>query len=173
MQYLEIAKIVNTHGLLGEVKVLCNYYGKHFKNWVPKQVVYLKNNSDYQPLTIIKVRTHKNFLLVTFEDYYKIDLVLFMKNKSLGIFDESVATDSESNFSFVNLIDYQVINSDSNQVLGTVTALIENNHSGLWQVDNDQGETFYVPNNQFFIVKIDKIKKKVYFNLISGMFNYE
>lgn len=173
MQYLEIAKIVNTHGLLGEVRILCNYYGKHFKNWVPKQVLYLKNNSGYQPLTINKVRTHKNFLLITFENYCKIDLVLFMKNKSLAIFDESTTIDSESNFSFVNLIDYQVINEESNEVLGKVSALIENNHSGLWQVDNYQGETFYVPNNQFFIVKIDKIKKKVYLNLISGMFNYE
>ncbi|MGL5268758.1 MAG: ribosome maturation factor RimM [Spiroplasma sp.] len=177
MQYLEIAKVITTHGLLGEVKVLCNYYGKHFNNWKPKQVVYLKNHDDYQLLIIKKVRIHKNFLLVTFENYHKIDLVLFMKNKSLGIFnentDDKINEKNDSNFSFENLIGYQVINSDNNEILGTIIVLIDNNHSGLWQVDNSQGKSFYVPNNQFFIVKIDKNKKRVYLNLISGMFNYE
>lgn len=171
MQYLEIAKVINTHGLLGEVKVLCNYYGKNFTNWKPKQVIYLKNGDDYQPLTINKVRPHKNFLLVTFENYQKIDAVLFMKNKSLVVISDEI--NQENNFSFENLIDYQVINIDDNKILGRIIALIDNNDSGLWQVSNDKGATFYVPNNQFFIVKVDKNKKQVYLNLISGMFDYE
>ncbi|MBE4703983.1 ribosome maturation factor RimM [Spiroplasma platyhelix] len=171
MQYLEIAKIINTHGLLGEVKVLCNYYGKNFTNWKPKQVIYLKNDDDYQPLTITKVRAHKNFLLVTFENYQTIELVLFMKNKSLVVISDEKS--DNSNFSFENLIDYQVLDSDEEKILGKVVGLIDNNHSGLWEVKNDQGATFYVPNNQFFIIKVDKDNKKVYLNLIPGMFDYE
>lgn len=171
MQYLEIAKVINTHGLLGEVKVLCNYYGKNFTNWKTKQVIYLKNNDDYQPLTINSVREHKNFLLVTFENYQNIDSVLFMKNKSLAIISDEV--NSESSFSFENLVDYQVIDNQNEKVLGTIIALIDNNHSGLWQVKNEQGKTFYVPNDQFFIVRIDKNNKRVYLNLIPGMFDYE
>lgn len=171
MQYLEIAKIINTHGLLGEVKVLCNYYGKNFNNWKAKQIIYLKTTDDYQPLTIATVRPHNNFLLVTFENYQKIESVLFMKNKSLVVINS--AENKDSDFSFENIIDYQVINNQDSKVLGKVSALIDNNHTGLWEVRNDLGETFYVPNNQFFIVKIDKDKKRVYLNLISGMFNYE
>lgn len=171
MQYLEIAKVINTHGLLGEVKVLCNYYGRNFINWKPKQVIYLQNENGYQPLIIKSVRPHKNFLLITFENYEKIDSVLFMKNKSLTIVSEESTVDSS--FSFDNLIDYQVISNQDQKILGKIIALIDNNSSGLWQVNNDQGETFYVPNNQFFIVKVDKKAKRVYLNLISGMFNYE
>lgn len=171
MQYLEIAKIINTHGLLGEVKVLCNYYGQKFTKWKTNQVVYLKNDNDYQPLTISKVRPHKKFLLITFETYNKIDAVLFMKNKSLVIVDEQNSGDA--NFSFQNLIGYQVINNANQGVLGKIVALIDNNHTGLWQVDNSEGKTFYVPNNQFFITKVDDKNKFVYLNLISGMFNYE
>lgn len=171
MQYLEIAKIINTHGLLGEVKVLCNYYGQKFTKWQPSQVVYLKDNDQYQPLTINKVRQHKNFLLITFATYNKIDSVLFMKNKSLVIIDEE--NSSDANFSFQNLIGYQVVNDDNKEELGEIVALIDNNHTGLWQVTNKENKTFYVPNNQFFIIKVDKKKKIVYLNLISGMFNYE
>lgn len=171
MQYLEIAKIINTHGLLGEVKVLCNYYGQNFTKWKSNQIVYLKNNDDYQALTISKVRQHKNFLLVTFATYNKIDSVLFMKNKSLVIIDEENLSDP--NFSFQNLIGYQAINNADKKVLGEIVALIDNNHTGLWQVQNQAGKTFYVPNNQFFITKVDQTKKIAYLNLISGMFNYE
>lgn len=169
MQYLEIAKVVNTHGLLGEVKVLCNYYGKNFANWKVKQVVYLQDNDDYQPLTINSVRPHQNFLLITFENYQNIDSVLFMKNKALAV----VSDDDSKEFSVENLVNYQVLDNKNEKVLGTIVALIDNNHSGLWQVQNEQGKTFYVPNNQFFIAKIDKENKKVYLNLISGMFDYE
>lgn len=171
MQYLEIAKIINTHGLLGEVKVLCNYYGQNFTKWKPNQVVYLKNNDNYQSLTISKVRQHKNFLLITFATYNKIDSVLFMKNKSLVIVD--IQNSGDSNFSFQNLIGYQVINNTNKKVLGEIVALIDNNHTGLWQVKNQAGKIFYVPNNQFFITEVDQAKRIAYLNLISGMFNYE
>lgn len=171
MQYLEIAKIVNTHGLLGEVKVLCNYYGQNFTKWKPEQVVYLKNNDDYQPLTISKVRQHKNFLLITFVSYNEINAVLFMKNKTLVIVDEE--NSENPNFSFQNLMGYQAIDNAKNKVLGKVIALIDNHHTGLWQIETQAGKTFYVPNNQFFIAKVDQNKKIVYLNLIAGMFNYE
>lgn len=171
MQYLEIAKIINTHGLLGEVKVLCNYYGQNFTKWKPNQVVYLKNNNEYQPLTINKVRQHQHFLLITFATYNKIDSVLFMKNKSLVIINKENSDDR--NFLFQNLIGYQVVNHANNEILGEIVALIDNNHTGLWQVQNQTGKTFYVPNNQFFITKVDQTKKIAYLNLIPGMFNYE
>lgn len=170
MQYLEIAKIINTHGLQGEVKVLCNYYGKNFQNWKAKQVVYLKNNDDYQALTISKVRPHQTYLLVTFENYNEIDSVLFMKNKGLAIVSEAAVPNE---FRFVDLMNYQVLDNKNDKFLGHVVALIDNNHSGLWEIKNEHGKSFYVPNNEFFIAHIDKEHKKVYLNLIAGMFDYE
>lgn len=169
MKYLELAKVVNTHGLSGEIKVLCTYYGLKFNNWKPNQVIYLKENDYYLPLRIKSVRLHKNFLLLTFENFEGIDSVISMKKKSLVILNE----DNDEDFSFENLIDYQVINNQDQKILGSIVGLVDNNHTGLWEVINDQGKTFYVPNNHFFIIKVDKKKKKVYLNLISGMFNYE
>lgn len=171
MQYLEIAKIINSHGLLGEVKVLCNYYGKNFNNWKPEQLVYLKENNDYYPLTIVKVRTHKKFLLITFKNYYTIDSILFMKNKSLVIINSD--ENQNDKFLFENLINYQAVNNHDNKILGKIINLIDNNHTGLWEIVDEENKTFYVPNNHFFITKIDNKKKIAYFNVISGMFNYD
>lgn len=169
MKYLELGTIINTHGLLGEVKVLCNYYGNKF-SWTEKTTVYLEENKQLTPLIITRVRNHKQFLLLTFENYDTIELVQNMKNKHLVINTEEI-TNANLPWIYEDILNYQAFDANNNMFLGEVIAFFDNNHQGLWEIKMINNKTFFIPNNKVFINKINKEEKKVYFNIIEGLIN--
>jgi len=170
MQYLEIGKIVNTHGLDGEVKVICNYYGKNFPNWSKNTNVFLKDNDNFSPLIINSVRKHQQFLLVSFNDFNNINMVEPMKSKPLMIaFDEN--NKGNLPWFYENIINYQVFDNSNNELLGQVVAFFDNNHQGLWEIKNSNHKTFFIPNNRAFIIKIDPEQQSIFINVIEGLIN--
>ncbi|WJG70292.1 ribosome maturation factor RimM [Spiroplasma ixodetis] len=169
MKYLELGTIVNTHGLIGEVKVLCNYYGNKF-SWKEKTTVYLEETKQLTPLIISRVRNHKQFLLLTFENYNTIELVEGMKNKNLVINTEEIINDNLPLF-YEDILNYEAFDANNNAFLGKVIAFLDNNHQGLWEIKMTNKKTFFIPNNKVFINKINKEEQKVYFNIIEGLIN--
>lgn len=171
MKYLKLGTIVNTHGLKGEVKILCNYYGKNFP-WQPKTTIYLHKNDDYKPLIITHARQHKQFLLLTFDKYGKIELVETMKTKEIVIDTDEINLDCLP-WIYNDIMNYQAFDANKNISLGQVINFIDNNHQGLWEIEMIDGHTFFIPNNKTFINKIDKVTKKVYFTMIEGLMGHE
>ena len=167
MQYLDLGIIVNTHGLLGEVKVLCSYYGNSYP-WASGTTIYLQNNDELITLVITKIRKHQQFLLLTFQDYNKIELVEKFKTKHLVVTPELVA---EHNLPWLyeDIVGYQAFDANNNAYLGQVSAFFDNNHQGLWEVKMANDKTFFIPINKVFINKINKTEQKVYFNVIEGL----
>ena len=169
MKYLELATIVNTHALRGEVKVLCNYYGNKF-SWAVKTVVYLEENNQLTPLIITRARKHQQFLLLTFENYNTIELVTPLKNKHLGINLETITND-ELVWFYEDIVNYQAFDANDNTYLGQVIAFLDNNHQGLWEIQMVNKKSLFIPNNKVFINKINKKTQAVYFNMIEGLIN--
>ena len=72
-----IGKIVSTHGIKGELRILSDFEYKDRVFKVGNKLVI--NNKDY---VIRSYRHHKNFEMVTLDDYHDINEVLFLlKNK--------------------------------------------------------------------------------------------
>ena len=66
MNYYHVGKIVNTHGIRGEVRVvpITDFVDDRFQNG--KQL-FIEKNHDYIPVTVEKARPHKGMELVKFE----------------------------------------------------------------------------------------------------------
>ena len=173
MHYQIIAKIINTHGIKGEVKLLCNYQGKHFQGWKANMNLYFYDNSknSYCKLIVNSLRTHKNYLLVTFFNFNTIDEVLFLKNKVLLI-ATSVLASKTNNIIWQDLKSYQVQMWKTSKVIGTIINFYDNNHSGLWEIKTSKN-CFLLPNLPYFIKEIDEINRICYIILISGLVNDE
>ena len=73
-----VGKIVNTHGIKGELRILSNF---KYKNEIFKinNFLYI-DNIKYQIRTY---RKHKNYDMVTLNDYNNINDVLFLKGKQV------------------------------------------------------------------------------------------
>ena len=160
MEYIEVGKIVNTHGIKGELRILSDFEYKDRVFKVGNTLVI--NNKDY---VIRSYRHHKNFEMVTLDDYHDINEVLFLlKNKVY--FKESDLELSDNEILDSDLIKYDVLSND-----GRVGKVLEvffaspNNKVIRIMLDKE----YLIPFNSPLLVRIDKNKKQINVDIIEGM----
>ena len=125
MKYLYIGKIVNTHGIKGEVRILSKfkYKDKVFKK---DMVVYIGKNKDKE--VINSYRVHKMFDMICMDGYNNINQILKYKGENLYINrDDLVLLDGE-------YLDEDLIGLDvrvNNQKIGNVKKIDKSGKQGL------------------------------------------
>ena len=94
MDKVYIGKIVSTHGIKGELKILSDFPYKNKVFVVDKKIII-----DDKEYTIKSYRVHKNFDMVTLDDYKDINEVLFLLKKKVYFDKDSLLlSDNESIF---------------------------------------------------------------------------
>ena len=101
-----LGKIVSTHGIKGELKIKSNfpYKDKAFK--IGNQLII--DNKKYEIKTY---RVHKQFDMVTLDDYHDINEVLFLLKKSVYIEKEDLSLDKNQVLD-EELMTYQVLTTE-------------------------------------------------------------
>jgi len=151
--YINIGKIINTFGIKGELKIISDfeYKDKVFTENFPIYVGELKTKE------IVKThRVHKNFDLVTFENYININEVLKYKGNSIYILRKDLNL-KEDEYLLNDLIGFKVYDNDKE--IGVITDYEYTPSNILFKVKGDK--TFYIPNVAEFIKFIDIKSKKV------------
>ena len=153
MNYVYIGKIVNTHGIKGELKILSDFDKKElvFKN---NFNIYISNN--YIKETINSYRHHKQFDMITLKDYTNINEVL--KYKGLDVYINRDDLNLNNNdYLLSDLINFNII--DNNEDLGIVIDYINNEKQDLLVIKKDK--EYYIPLVDEYIVKVDLDKKQI------------
>ena len=159
--YVYIGKIVNTHGIKGELRILSDF---KYKDKVFKSNMFIYIGKDKVKEKIISYRKHKNFDMVCLEGYNNINEVLKYKGYNVYINKEDIVLDKNK------YLDEDIIGMDvivDNKVIGKVSN-IEKNVQYLIVIKNKDSE-YLVPYNDFFIKKIDINNKKIIINNIEGL----
>ena len=162
-EYLFIGKIVNTHGIKGELRLLSNFKYKD-KVFVENRKVYIGDNKDEE--TIVTYRRHKMFDMITLKGYNNINQVLKYINKEVYVKKNDIElTDKE--FLDEDLINLRVI--FNNQDVGHVVAIRQINPKNkiIEAVINDK--LTRIPYHDDFINKVDIKNNIIELNLIEGM----
>ena len=92
MKYVLIGKIVNTHGLKGEVRILSEFRYKD-RVFVPGMKIYI--GKDKQEEEIVSYRHHKIFEMIMIKGYYDIDEVLKYKGEYVFVNKEDTIRSCE------------------------------------------------------------------------------
>ena len=159
MTKLYIGKIVNTHGIKGELRIKDNLTTKQREEIFKIGSNLIIEDKSYK---ITSYRVHKDYDMVTFLGFTNINEVLFLKGKSvykskdeINLKDEDIL-DSE-------LITYKVITTD--EKVGKILDIEEtgNNYKILRLLINKK--QVLVPYHKDF-VKIDSNKKEVIVKLL-------
>ena len=158
MEYVCIGKLVNTHGIKGEVKLLSNFEYKD-KAFVVGMNFYI--GEDKEKVTVNSYRHHKVFDMVTFKEYNYINDVLKFKNKLVYVLKPDLALDNNS----ILDRDYIGMNAYYEGVLvGKVNDIINNNGYKLMLIG-----TKYVPFNKEFISSVSVTKKELILKNVEGL----
>lgn len=152
MDYICIGKLVNTHALKGEVRILSNF---EFKAKVFKinGVLYVGNKKE--KVLIKSYRRHKSFDMVTFEGMESINDVLRLKGLKVYVTKEELNLNDDEVLP-EELLEMNVISNDKNY--GKITEYRSDNGNKMIRVNNK-----FIPYNKDFIIKIDKENKNIYY----------
>lgn len=161
-EFVYIGKIVNTHGIKGEIRILSKF--SHKKNvFVNGMNIYIGRNKEKEE--IVSYRHHKCFEMITLKGYDNINDVLKYKG-ALCYVKRSDLNLSVNEYLNDDLIGLDVYNDG--KLIGSVVKLeeITDMNSVLWILYNDRQVP--IPFNDNF-VKVDIVNKKVDISVIEGM----
>ena len=160
MDNIYIGKIVSTHGIKGELRILSDFEYKDKVFVVGNKLII--DNKDY----IIKsYRHHKNFEMVTLNDYKDINEVLFLLKRPVYFSKEDLHLGSNEVLDS-DLINYQILTTDGKSgIIKEIFLASANNKILRIQLDKE----VLVPLSSPMIKEINKEKKQVIIELIEGM----
>lgn len=159
MEYFYIGKLVNTHALKGEVRILSNFRHKD-KVFISGFKLYI--GKDKKEYIVESYRKHKNFDMVLFKGYYDINLVEHLKGSLVYINKEDLKLDKNT-YLAVDLIGYNVIINDKR--IGVINDVLDTNANEVLVLDNK----ILIPYVKEFIINVNKEKKEVYVKNMKGL----
>lgn len=158
MEYIYIGKIVGTHGIKGELKIISDF---KYKNEAFKLNNTIYIGKTFQEFTINSYRKHKIYDMITLKDKNDINDVLIYKNKNVYINKLAIKVE----YFDEDLINMEVYSND--KLIGIVKEIYKGIKYDFLKLNNDT----LIPNIKEFVNKIDTINKKIYINEIEGLIN--
>lgn len=156
MNYVYIGKIVNTHGIKGELKLLSDFEFKE-KVFKPNFVIYV----DSKEYIITSYRHHKIFDMITLKGFNDINEVLFLKGKKVYCKKEDLNLRTNE-YLIQDLIGMNLI--FNNEIKGTVKDITLGKNP-LIELENNK----YIPYRDNFIEKIDTDKNEIVVKNCEGL----
>ena len=159
MNYIYIGKIVNTHGIKGEVRIKSDF--KYKKDVFKKDFnIYIGNDKIKQ--TINTYRIHKDYDMITFNNITDINDVLEYKGLNVYVAREELNIDGILDEDIIGMNVY----SDTKEI-GLVTDILKSKAHDILVIEKDK-KRYLVPYIDEF-VNIDINNKKIMINEIEGL----
>lgn len=148
-QYLEVGKITNVHGLMGEVRVqpwadspqfLCGF-----------KTLYV--DKTHWPIQVERARVHKNMVILKLEGVTDVNGALAMRNAVLSIRREDAGL-PEGSFFLADLMGMEVREADSGAVLGKIADVLTLPANNVYVVRGGEREIM-IPAVDEFVTEVN------------------
>lgn len=168
-KYYNVGKIVNTHGIRGEVRVISktDFAEDRYR---PGQKIYLFMGGANAPieLTIETHRLHKSFNLLTFKGYENVNDVEKMKGGILKIHESQLTELEEDEFYFHEIIDCLVVTTTGEE-LGKIKEILTPGANDVWVIKGTNGKDILIPYIEQVVKKVDVKEKIVLIEPMDGL----
>ena len=162
--YIECAKIINTHGCHGGIKMesWCNTP----EDLASLKKLYIIENGEYVAKKVKKASVFKQFVLAELDGITDMDTAMMMKNKTVYAKRSDFKLD-DGEFFIADLVGIDVIDAQTEEVYGKLKEIINRGASDIYVIETKNGERM-IPAVDEFIVKID-INEGVFVKVIPGL----
>ena len=169
-KYLECAKIVNTHGVNGTVKLENRADDPYVLSKL--KTLYKKEENSYIPMKVLRASVQKNMVLATIEGIDTVEKAIALKNTVLYA-DRADFKLGRGDYFIADIIGLDVYDiNKENAVVGTLHEVLSPAGQQVYVIKKKNGKTFMVPCVPEFIVKVslgEDCDAGIYVNLIEGM----
>lgn len=164
---ISIGKILNFHGIKGEVKL--GYTKGKEEQLQNLSVVYAKKSNENIELTIDSIRFHKGFAIVKFKEINSINEVMELKGSIIYTGKDLVSNElKEDEYLTSDLKGLEVFDTEGTK-LGVVTGVAENGATDLLSVKIRDKSTHLVPFVKELVPLVDIENKKIVVKNIDGL----
>ena len=163
MEYIVVGKIVNTHGIRGEIKIYP--YTDDIERFSNLKNVFI--GQEKLSVEITNVKYHKNMILLKLKEFDNINEVIKFKEELVFIHEEDKVELSKDNYFIYELIDCNVFDTDGNS-LGYVKDVLQNSSNDIYVI-KDKEKEYLIPAVKQFIKEVNISEKRIVIDPIEGM----
>lgn len=171
MQWFNVGRIVNTHGIRGEVRVISTTDFEEIR-FAPGSRLAIFKKDEKKPtwVTVESSRRHKNFILLSFEGLNNINLVEPFKEGIIKVTKDQLVDDEldENEYYYFEIIDCKVY-SEEGTYIGIVTNILETGANDVWEIEDEKGKKHYIPYIEDVVKEIDVENKKITIHVMEGL----
>jgi 16S rRNA processing protein RimM len=167
VEYLEIGKIVNTHGIKGEVRVIPLTDDPKRFELLDGALVDVKG--ELKEFTINMVRYFKSFVLIKFNEISSIEDALTIKGCFIKVDRKHAVILPENSFFICDLIESNVYNEFDDSLIGKLKAVLQTGSNDVYQVMSDDGKEILIPALKSVVLKVDVKNKYIKVRLPEGL----
>ncbi len=164
---VSIGKILNFHGIKGEVKVGFSA-GKESLFKTLSQVFIFQNNVKIA-YDIESVRFHKNFAIIKFKQVNSINEVMAIKGLLIHVTEEALKSTLESDEFLISDLSGLIVYDTNGEKVGTVSGIGENKATNLLEIEKINGLKFMVPFVKEWVPVVDIENGKIVVNMMDGI----
>lgn len=165
MDYIKVGRIINTHGIKGELKIIP--LTDNIDRFDDLKTSYLGDNKI--KVEIDKVKYHKGFVIVKFKEYNNINDVIKYKDDFIYIDENDKVELPEDHYFIFDIVGCIVYDTEQNKI-GKVTEVIQSVSNDVYVVkDIENYRDYLIPAVKEFVIEIDIENKTIIIDPIEGM----
>ncbi len=165
---LKVGKIVNTHSLKGEVKVISSTDFEEQRFEKGTELLITRGNQVVKEVTVESYRTHKNNLLVKFVGIDSIEEAEKLRNLQIKIDSDNIGELEENEFYFHEIIGCEVFD-ENGKSLGEISEILTPGANDVWVIKSQNGKEILIPYIEDVVKKIDVENKKIDIEVMEGL----
>lgn len=167
IDYLKVGKIVNTHALQGEVRVISSSDFKEVR-FKKGSALLIDDHGTHVPVQVRSHRTHKNFDLLTFVGMSHIDEVTPYKGCDILVDAAHLSQLDEGEFYFYEMIGCQV-KTTQGEVIGEISEILQTGANDVWVIKRKGKKDALIPYIEDVVKAVDVANKTVTIALLEGL----
>ncbi|EUJ44353.1 ribosome maturation factor RimM [Paenilisteria rocourtiae] len=170
-QMFNVGKIVNTHGLMGEVRVISqtDFADERFAQG-NELFLFAKGSKKPEKLIIKTHRKHKNFDLLTFEGIIGINNVERMRDGMLKVPESQLGELEENEYYFHEIVGCEVY-TEKGELLGEISEILTPGANDVWVVQMKGQKDKLVPYIADVVKSVNTKDKKITISVMEGLFD--
>ncbi|OXM84644.1 ribosome maturation factor RimM [Paenibacillus rigui] len=164
-----VGKIVNTHGIRGELKIVpeTDFPDERFAKG-SELLFFDPQNGRTLPVVVESAREHKKLFMIKFQGFSNINEVEKYKGWLLKVEEKYLSELTDDEFYHHEIIGCTVI-TDEGEELGTISEILSPGANDVWVVERPAGKPVLLPYIDEVVLEVDVDAKQVKVHVLEGL----
>jgi 16S rRNA processing protein RimM len=172
LQYFEIGKIVNVHGVRGEIKVLPLTDDPKRFNKLKSAFISSQISENMQTYNIEGVKFLKNFVIIKIKGIENPDEANKLRDKFIIINREDAVKLPKDSFFVCDLINCEVYDENGNK-LGVLIDVLQTGSNDVYVVRDENKKEILIPALKSVVKEVSVEDRKIFVELPKGLIDDE